>query len=352
MILMRIFLAALTGIMFASCASTPTSSGFPQFKNLSARNVALKMTGYEFTSGIDEQGKLTCNGIEMREIGWQASGFIVKSDGTIVTNFHVADKALQGEAQFDDGSTYKITQIKVYDPDHDLAVLKIKSSKTFPVVTLGNSDMVQPMDKVLAVGNPRGQGINVTDGKISQIKRNDSNVRILLRHTAPITAGNSGGALYRGQEVIGVNEQTWPGTQFHAAIPINLVKPLLTREYDRELPLQDVFILTQENISKKVKQVYSTTGSIDGSTTKDDPGTVAIPFYIKPFDDLYFELESDQKEDLGIIVLGEDRHPLGCGDSRGLLFSSENASGRVSIVVVNTSANPVRYGMNVYAITW
>ncbi len=342
--------------------STATAAQKPTFKQLSSRNVALKMYGYAFTSGVNEQGQLTtCNGVETAQVQWWGSGFIVKEDGTIVTNYHVAGKSLEGDAMFEDGSTYRITQIKVYDPIHDLAILKIVAHKKFSTVTLGNSDTVRPMDKILAVGNPMGQGINVTEGQISQLVRDDNNNIIMFRHTAPITGGNSGGALYKGSEVIGVNESVLIGSVgsqsgFAQAVPINFVKPLLGKEYNQNLALRDIFSPTAQTLKQKAKQVTATNGTVPAATAQDKPGIVTVPFDIYPLEDILFVVQAEQGKNLNVLVAGADRRLLGCDNGNGtntdaLIISAQYAQ-QVGINVVNLGTTPVNFGLTVYSIVW
>lgn len=176
------------------------AQGTPSNDYLRARTVSLGVLGYQFGGGVlrNSQGKFTGNGLEVQPIKWSGSGFLVGKDGTIVTNYHVASKAMRAIAQFDQGGRYDIHHIKVYDSINDLAVLKIGGGGNFPTARLGNSDLVEPRDDVIAVGNPMGAGLNITDGRISQVVRDiDGNI-VVLRHTAPIAPGNSGGPLFKG----------------------------------------------------------------------------------------------------------------------------------------------------------
>jgi S1-C subfamily serine protease len=349
---LAIFCFLFVGLLLSP--SSGNAQNFPTFENLRERNVALKMSSYIFTSGVNERGELTtCEGTEWKEAGFWGSGFIVKEDGTIVTNFHVADKALEGAAIFDDGSTFRITQIKVYDPITDLAVLKIQANKKFPTVTIGNSDSVHPMDQVLAVGNPRGAGINVTDGRISQLVRDDNNKIVRLRHTAPIAGGNSGGALYKGEEVVGVNVATWPGTQFHQAVPINDVLPLLT--VDRNLPLKNVF--HPDVIKEKAKQLSAENKTVPGAKSKDQPGVVTIPFEFYPLQDILFIVKAEKGKNLPILISNANGQVLGCDKGGGtdtdlLIVSTPYVAQKVGINVVNYGSRAVNFGLVAFLIQW
>ncbi len=136
----------------------------------------------------------------------QGSGFFISSDGYIVTNHHVVDGAIKVEIVSEDG---EILEAKIIgtDPGADLALLKVESSKPFPFVPLGRSE-VKPGDWVIAIGNPFGLGGTVTAGIVSARGRDiglgayDNFVQI----DAPVNKGNSGGpAFNQAGEVIGVN---------------------------------------------------------------------------------------------------------------------------------------------------
>ncbi len=136
----------------------------------------------------------------------QGSGFFISSDGYIVTNNHVVDGAIKVEIVSETG---EILQAKIIgtDPGTDLALLKVESSKPFPFVPLGRSE-VKPGDWVIAIGNPFGLGGTVTAGIVSARGRDiglgayDNFVQI----DAAVNKGNSGGpAFNQAGEVIGVN---------------------------------------------------------------------------------------------------------------------------------------------------
>jgi S1-C subfamily serine protease len=121
------------------------------------------------------------------------------------------------------------------DETVDLAVLRIKSKESFPVLPIGNSDTAEVGDLVLAIGNPFGVGQTVTSGIVSGLARNqitDGDFGFFIQTDASINPGNSGGALMNMKgELIGVNTAIFSrgggsnGVGF--AIPANLVKVFL-----------------------------------------------------------------------------------------------------------------------------
>ena len=124
------------------------------------------------------------------------SGVIVSSSGYILTNNHVVEGADEIDVVLNDGR-HAIAKIIGTDPDTDLAVLKIELDR-LPVIVIGNSDILQVGDQVLAIGNPFGVGQTVTAGIVSAIGRNQLGINTFenfIQTDAAINPGNSGGAL-------------------------------------------------------------------------------------------------------------------------------------------------------------
>jgi len=159
------------------------------------------------------------------------SGFLISPTGLIITNYHViedADKAIialiNKHKRVD---TYNITSVVATDSIKDIAILKIKG-QGLPYVTIGDSDLVKPGQKVFAIGNPEGYTNTISDGIISQIRGLEKGIK-LFQITAPISRGSSGGALFNEiGEVIGItNMGDWYGQNINFAVPINYVKELV-----------------------------------------------------------------------------------------------------------------------------
>jgi serine protease Do len=138
------------------------------------------------------------------------SGFIVSSDGYILTNYHVIEDAARITVGLQSGEKYRGEVVGV-DSETDVAVIKIKAAKNLPTVTLGDSNAAQVGDWVLAMGSPFGLDQTVTAGIISKKERESPYFNVFqrfLQTDAAINRGNSGGPLVnmRG-EVIGMNSQ-------------------------------------------------------------------------------------------------------------------------------------------------
>lgn len=138
------------------------------------------------------------------------SGFIVNSKGFILTNYHVIEDATRIIVGLQSGEKYRGT-IVGFDPETDVAVIKIEAPKDLPTVTLGDSNAAQVGDWVLAMGSPFGLDQTVTAGIISKKERESPFFNVFqrfLQTDAAINRGNSGGPLVNMHgEVIGMNSQ-------------------------------------------------------------------------------------------------------------------------------------------------
>ena len=157
------------------------------------------------------------------------TGFIIRSNGLIITNTHVIDKADTIKVQLKDSEKLYEAQVIGKDTYTDVALLKIKVKHQLPAVTLGNSSRLQVGEWVAAFGNPYGHGHTMTKGIISAVNRkiDELNLFPFLQTDAGINPGNSGGPLVNTQgKVIGINTaMRTHGISF--AIPIDNVKVIL-----------------------------------------------------------------------------------------------------------------------------
>lgn len=135
------------------------------------------------------------------------SGFLISSDGYIVTNNHVIKDATKITVILNDGAEYTAT-VKGSDSRTDLAVLKI-DQKNLPYLSFGDSDSLKIGEWVVAIGNPFGIGATLTVGVVSAKGRQDLGIASyedFIQTDAAINPGNSGGPLLNLHgEVIGVN---------------------------------------------------------------------------------------------------------------------------------------------------
>ena len=169
--------------------------------------------------------------------GAAGTGFVVSSDGVIVTNNHVVEGADKIQAVFSDGK--KLTaKVLGTAPSSDLAVIQVEGSD-FPTVELGDSDQVQVGDDVVAIGNALALegGLSVTRGIVSGLHRDlqtgdDGFLGDVIQTDAAINPGNSGGPLVDSKgRVIAINTAIADPSNAQNvgfAIPISQVKSLIS----------------------------------------------------------------------------------------------------------------------------
>jgi Do/DeqQ family serine protease len=161
------------------------------------------------------------------------SGVIVGSDGFVVTNHHVIEGMTEVKIALADRREFD-ADIILRDPRTDLAVLKVKNlgDSKLAALPIGDSDIVEVGDIVLAIGNPFGVGQTVTQGIVSALARTQigiSDYQFFIQTDAAINPGNSGGALIDMQgRLVGINTAIFSrsggshGIGF--AIPANMLK--------------------------------------------------------------------------------------------------------------------------------
>lgn len=167
------------------------------------------------------------------------SGFIVSSDGYLLTNAHVVDQAEKVRVRLLDQREFDAKVIGT-DTETDIAVLKIAAAGLSPA-PLGNSDSTRVGEWVLAIGNPLGRELSftVTGGIVSAKGRaldlptsNDQSIQDYLQTDAAINPGNCGGPLVnvKGQ-VVGINGAIASPTGYYSgygfAVPINLARRVM-----------------------------------------------------------------------------------------------------------------------------
>ncbi|WP_326911235.1 S1C family serine protease [Sedimentibacter sp. MB31-C6] len=262
------------------------------------------------------------------------SGFIVDSDGYIVTNSHViGDGNVENIAvSLIDGTT-EIGEVLWYDTTLDLAIVKINRTG-LPTVELGDSDELMIGEPAVAIGNPMTLDLErtVTQGIISGLNRSiafddGTVIEPLIQTDASINSGNSGGPLFNAEgKVIGINTakiNTAEGLGF--SIPINIAKPII-EQFINEGTFSTVYV----GITGVDVETYEMALGIDVSadygvviieTIKNSPATESG---LKPGDIIVaidgdkldnmsslkrqlYEYKNDDKVELTIIRNGEEQ---------------------------------------------
>ncbi len=180
------------------------------------------------------------HGMRQPEQQGLGSGFIISSNGEILTNAHVVKGADEVTVRLNDQREFK-AKVMGLDERTDVALIKIEA-KGLPIVQLGNSDGLEVGEWVLAIGAPFGLDYSATQGIISATGRELPNESFVpfIQTDAAVNPGNSGGPLFNTQgQVIGINSQIYSrsggymGLSF--AIPIKtamgVAKQLETKGY-------------------------------------------------------------------------------------------------------------------------
>lgn len=155
------------------------------------------------------------------------SGFIVSTDGKIITNLHVIRDMKTTKVQLANGEIFDSVSVLAIDERRDLAVVQIPGFN-LPVLDLGDSDALAVGESAVIVGSPRGLEGTVTAGILSSVRDTGAGFKV-LQTDAAVNPGNSGGPLVNNKgQVIGVVSfklRSAEGLNF--AVPINYVRGML-----------------------------------------------------------------------------------------------------------------------------
>ncbi len=167
------------------------------------------------------------------------SGFLIDSEGHVITNSHVVEGAEQVEVTLGSSDTVYDAEIVGADPATDVAMLKVDApADQLHPLTLGDSSEVQVGEPVIAIGNPFGLERTVTAGIVSALQRqiqspNGFSISHVIQTDAAINPGNSGGPLIDSSgQVIGINSQIQTGGSngnvgIGFAVPINTARDVV-----------------------------------------------------------------------------------------------------------------------------
>ncbi|MGH2973994.1 MAG: S1C family serine protease [Solirubrobacterales bacterium] len=171
------------------------------------------------------------------------SGFVIDTEGHILTNNHVVDGATKIEVKLGSSETSRTAEVVGTDPASDLALLKVDApADQLHPLALGDSSKVRVGDPVVAIGNPFGLDRTVTSGIVSALQRqiqapNGFSISHVIQTDAAINPGNSGGPLIDAAgNVIGINSQIETGGGSSGNVGIGFAIPINTaREVTDEI---------------------------------------------------------------------------------------------------------------------
>lgn len=251
--------AALSAALAASVAFTPGASLAAQLIDPSLPVSALQAQERTvenlfsqatpsvvfITTFVEKTDRLTMNAIEVP--AGTGSGFLWDKDGNVVTNYHVIRGAQAAKVLVTDASTGRVSKYSAklvgFNPDKDVAVLKIDSPKQLVPITLGNSAPLKVGQTTLAIGNPFGLDHSLSVGVISGLGREVQSpsgrpITNVIQTDAAINPGNSGGALLDSSgRLIGMNTAIFSPSGASAGIGFAI--PVDTLKYQVETIIKD-----------------------------------------------------------------------------------------------------------------
>jgi serine protease Do len=230
-------LAAAAAVAAASCGGPQRQ---PPRQRLTVKQIVEKSKPAIVRIEADTPPSLVRPGQEpQKRLG---TGFAIDPSGIIVTNVHVVGFSENVQVKFLDGTSHRVKRVLGYDLMSDLTLLALDLSSPMPALKLGNSELVEAGDPVVAIGNPLGLDYTVSDGLVSSVRvvcRTGEDLAdcaepdqvTMLQISAPISQGSSGGPVFNAYgEVIGVSTGIFDGGQnLNIAMPAKYLQPMLER---------------------------------------------------------------------------------------------------------------------------
>ncbi|NEP21028.1 HhoA/HhoB/HtrA family serine endopeptidase [Moorena sp. SIO3I6] len=204
------------------------------------------------------------------------SGFILSSDGRLITNAHVVEGTEEVKVTLKDGRSFD-GQVVGTDPVTDVAVVKIEATD-LPTVNLGKAENLTPGEWAIAIGNPLGLDNTVTVGIISALGRSSSQVGVpekrvsFIQTDAAINPGNSGGPLLNATgEVVGINTAIRANAQgLGFAIPVETAERIANQLFSKgkvEHPYLGIQMVT---LTPELREKINLDENFDMKVNQDD----------------------------------------------------------------------------------
>ena len=220
------------------------------------------------------------------------SGFIISSDGYILTNTHVVDHADKVIVRLQDRRTLTAKVVGT-DPTYDIALLKIDAGGSLPAVSIGDSRSLKPGQWVLAIGSPFGFDYTVTQGIVSAVGRNlgqqDQPYTSFIQTDVPINRGNSGGPLFNLQgQVVGINSQIYSNTGDYLgvsfSIPIDVAMSAVRQIKAKGYVSHGVLGVTVQPVDDDIVKAFRLDNGSGAAVVEVTPGSGAAMAGIQPGD--------------------------------------------------------------------
>jgi S1-C subfamily serine protease len=273
---------------------------------------------------VSKQVKNRRNG-RMEEVPGSGSGFAISTDGYLVTNNHVIEEASSIKVSFADGIE-RSAELIGRDPHTDLAVLKVYDGE-LKALQFANSDLLEPGQIAIAIGNPMGLQHTVTTGVVSATARtlragSGRLIDDIIQTDAALNPGNSGGPLLNSEgKVIGVNTAIVSAAQgLCFAVSSNLTAYIAGRliMYGK---------VKRAQLGVAAQMVNLTPRMIGANALKTKTGVYV--FEIVPDANVY-----NSQLRIGDIIVEFDGKPVASVDNLHKLLNEEAIDKRITLVVL------------------
>jgi serine protease Do len=209
------------------------------------------------------------------------SGFIISSDGYVLTNNHVVDGATKVTIRLSDRREFD-GRVVGRDADTDVALLKVEA-RDLPVVKLGSSEALKIGEWVVAIGSPFNFDHSVTAGIVSAKGRSfgaEQRYVPFIQTDVPINRGNSGGPLFNLKgEVVGINSQIFSNTGNYIglsfAIPIEVAQDVAGQLKDSGTVTRGLLGVGIEEVTRALSQTLGMKRVAGALVTRVEPGGAA-----------------------------------------------------------------------------
>ncbi len=164
------------------------------------------------------------------------TGFLVSSDGKLITNHHVIENAASAVAKAENGGLFPVEGVLAADPKNDLVLLKLKG-KDLPFLPLGSSDKIEVGTRIAIIGSPLGLEGSMSEGIVSAVRELMGDLK-MLQVTAAISPGSSGSPVMNVKgDVVGIASTLLLGGQaLNFAVPVECGVRLMAKVKPSTLP--------------------------------------------------------------------------------------------------------------------
>ena len=246
------------------------------------------------------------------------SGFIVDESGFILTNNHVIKGVDKISVTLNDGFHRYDAKVVGNDPKTDLALIKIDARGVpLTAVRLGNSDMIEPGEWVMAIGNPMGLAASVSVGVISAKGRSGFGItqyEDFIQTDAAINPGNSGGPLINiNSEVIGINTfivSPQVASNLGFAIPVNMAKHVFSELRDKGKVVRGYLGVSLQPMNEDLAKSFGLNNSKGALVLQVMPGTPAEKAGVKE-EDIIVSFDGKEVEDMKDLQMKVADTPVG-----------------------------------------